>query len=41
MADGVRMGEGVQRAEAGVLSLLESYRIGKLNRYRKGSVLYR
>ena len=41
MADGVRMGEGVQRTEVCVLSLLEAYGVSKLNRYRKGSVLYR
>jgi len=41
MADGGIMGEGVQCSGAGVLSLLEAYGVSKLNRYRKGSVLYR
>ena len=42
MADGGIMEEGVQRTGGtGVLSLLEVYGVGKLNRYRKGSVLYR
>jgi len=41
MADGVRIEEGAQRTGVGVLSLLEAYGVSRLNRYRKGSVLYR
>jgi len=41
MGNGDRMGKGVQCAGEGVLSLLEAYGVSRLNRYRKGSVLFR
>ena len=40
MAKVIRIEERVQRTGSGILELVEAYHIGRLKRYKKGSVLY-